>query len=114
MRRIQIQEGGLKICDEQTLQAGSVVLLVCFARDGEYRTQIAQIQSVSKSFTPQLKVCLLWGTTHPLAQLLKIYGTPTFILFKYGAELGRLLGRKTKAELAAFISAADPFSDRED
>ncbi len=114
MRRIRIKEDGLKLCDEQTLQECSVVLLVCFSQDREYRTQIAQIQSVSKSFTPQLNVCLLWGTSHPLAQLLKIYGTPTFILFKYGTEQGRLLGRKTKAELAAFISAADPFSDRED
>ncbi len=111
MRRIRIQAEGLKICDELTVRAGSVVLMVCLTRDGVDRTQIVQIQEVSNRFKPRLTVCLLWGTTHPLAQLLKIYGTPTFILFKDGVEIGRLLGRKNKADLTTFISAADPFED---
>jgi hypothetical protein len=78
------------------------VLLACVHRDHGLKKQLAILEDISGE-NKELKICLLYEDFSEIHKLLKIDGTPTFVMFSDNKERGRLLGKADKNMLSAFI-----------
>ncbi len=79
------------------------VLLACIRRDDEYREQTEVLESISRRYGDELKICLLNEDFIEIYRKLGIVGTPTFIIFYEGREKGRMLGKVDREKLSSFV-----------
>ncbi len=79
------------------------VLLACIRRDDEYRELIEVLESISRRYGDELKICLLNEDFIEVYRKLGIVGTPTFNIFYEGREKGRMLGKVDREKLSSFV-----------
>jgi hypothetical protein len=79
------------------------VLLACIRRGFELREQIDLLEKLSRKYTHNLKICLLFEGLNEAYRTLAIEGTPTFLLFFRGEEKGRMLGKVKMETLSTFV-----------
>jgi hypothetical protein len=79
------------------------VLLACIRRDNEYRELIEVLESISRRYGDELKICLLDDVFIEVYRKLGIVGTPTFIIFYEGREKGKMLGKVDREKLNSFV-----------
>lgn len=97
---------GLEDFEQEVLHAPLPVLVLCMHPDPEFQGQLEVIaDTCGATEGNNLKVCLLkeesvgvFGETYGVG------GTPTFLLFKDGKEMNRLLGQAEPDILKAFLS----------
>ena len=104
---------GLDNFNLEVLNEQRPVLLACVHPGLESRVQEEIFQGMSEIYVSALKICLLdVARVSELSEKLGIVGTPTFLIFLGGKEIGRMLGRKDKETLQAFVLRAISDSQR--
>jgi hypothetical protein len=89
--------------ESEIITAKNPVLLACIRRDHELKEQLELLEKVSKE-NSKLKICLLHEDFNDIYKILRIEGTPTFLVFLWKEEKGRLLGKVDNTVLDAFIA----------
>jgi hypothetical protein len=80
------------------------VLLGCLHHGLTYKQQLGTVEQIALRYGAALKVCL--AAQEDLDAIGDAYhttGTPAFLFFRQGKEIGRLLGQADEAGLMAFI-----------
>lgn len=98
----------------EVVESETPVLFACFQAGDYSDSGQLELAQVSEKFSGALKVCVAnKESLGVINEVCKIEGTPTFLIYKNGEEVGRLLGRWDEFLLSDFISQA-LFSDNED
>ncbi len=84
------------------------VLLAYINRDYHYKEMSDALDSLANEYGGKLKVCLLNEKFSRAFKKYKIEGSPTFITFYKGEEMGRMLGKVDKKTLDSFIRHTFP------
>jgi thioredoxin-related protein len=80
------------------------VLLACIHRRFEAKEQLKILEEVSRKIDWNVKICLSYKGHSDSYQVLSVEGTPTFLLFADGEEIGRVLGKVSPEALIKFVS----------
>jgi hypothetical protein len=73
-------------------------------RDYDFKNQTDVLKNVLKSLRNDIKTYLLDEESVTAVDWLDIGGSPTFILFYNGTEMGRLLGKIDEKTLTVFLT----------
>ncbi len=85
-------------------RAGKPVLLLCMPNGPDFSDQSTLLHRVAKKYKDAVKVCLLEEELiNGFKQMLRIKGTPVYLLFFRGKEKGRMLGMAGEEQLTAFL-----------
>jgi thioredoxin-like negative regulator of GroEL len=85
-------------------QSGKSVLAAFMRINHGFAEQIASLREVYGDFANQLDVCLVDESSLPMVEKrFTIMGTPTYLLFRNGKELGRYLGYARPEALREFV-----------
>ena len=105
-RRASIRLVGLENFEREVLKEKMPVLVLCMHQDSDFYGQIEIIERItSESYCHRLKVCLLKEeSVGVFREKYGVGGTPTFIVFRGGREISRLLGQAESAILQEFLS----------
>lgn len=79
------------------------VLLACIRHGFEAKEQLKILEAVSRKITRNVKICLLYEGLNDAYRVLSVEGTPTFILYLDGEEIGRILGKVSPKVLNEFV-----------
>ena len=79
------------------------VLLACIRRGFEAKEQLKILEAVSRKIARNVKICLLYEGLNEAYRVLSVEGTPTFILYLDGEEIGRILGKVSPKTLNEFV-----------
>ena len=79
------------------------VLLACIHRGFEAKEQLKILEVVSRKIDQNVKICFLYEGFSHAYRALSIEGTPTFLLFVDGEEVGRVLGKVAPEKLIEFV-----------
>jgi len=92
--------------EQEVLKKNVPVLVVCIHNDSEIEGQVEVINYVTaKPYGERLHVCLLKEECLGIfSEKYKVSGTPTFLIFSDGEEIGRLLGQVDATTLKEFLS----------
>ncbi|QJT10571.1 thioredoxin family protein [Oceanidesulfovibrio marinus] len=81
------------------------VLLACLRQEHEMRDQEDSLREVARQYDGQLKVWILDDHGQDKFHVQhRVMGTPTYLLFKNGAEKDRVLGKLSCEGLLEFVS----------
>lgn len=95
-------------------QAPKPVLLLCMPKGPDFPDQSILLHKMAQKYKDTLKVCLLEEELiNGFRQMLRIKGTPVYLLFFRGKEKGRMLGMAAEEQLTAFIFRHFPNPDRD-
>ena len=95
-------------------RAGKPVLLLCMPKGPDFSGQSILLHQVAEKYKDTVKVCLLEEELiNGFRQMLHIKGTPVYLLFLRGKEIGRMLGMAGEEQLTAFLSRYLSSSDRD-
>nr|QIV52802.1 hypothetical protein [uncultured bacterium] len=89
--------------ESEIITAKDPVLLACIRRDHELKEQLELLENISKE-NSKLKICILHEDFSEIYKILRIEGTPTFLIFLWKEEKGRLLGKVNISVLTSFIA----------
>ncbi|MBW1782966.1 MAG: thioredoxin family protein [Deltaproteobacteria bacterium] len=105
-RKASIRSVGLEDFDREVLKEKMPVLVLCMHRDPDFSGQLEVIHRVvTKTCGDRLKVCLLKeDSVGVFRETYGVGGTPTFLLFRGGREMSRLLGQAEPGVLKEFLS----------
>ena len=105
-RRANIRSIGLEDFEREVLKEKMPVLVLCMHQDSDFHGQIEIIErTTAESYCDRLKVCLLEEeSVGVFREKYSVGGTPTFIVFRDGREISRLLGQAESAILQEFLS----------
>lgn len=80
------------------------VLVACLHHSEDWDQLTRELQSTDKHFEGRLLVIVMDCSQEPLAaERLGLLGTPTFLLYAAGREVGRLIGRADSPSLRALV-----------
>lgn len=80
------------------------VLLMCVSGGRAYAEQKQVLQQLSGRFREQVGLCCLEeDLINGFKEMYNIKGTPVFLLFHNGREMGRMLGMADRDRLEAFL-----------
>jgi hypothetical protein len=80
------------------------VLIACLSSHDQRNSDMGEMRKLAEHFNDALRVVTATKESlGGLGQMLKVTGTPTFLLYNNGVEVGRLLGRWDEFLLADFI-----------
>ena len=89
---------------DEVLTEAAPVLVAWVRRDGNFSNLGRTLEAVSENCEGKVKVCLLEdGQGEYFREEYHVMGTPTFLLFESGREMGRLLGKADEEALEGFI-----------
>jgi len=80
------------------------VLLACIHRGFEAKEQLKILEAASRKIDQNVKICYLYEGFRHAYRVLTVEGTPTFLLFVDGEEIGRVLGKVAPEVLIEFVS----------
>lgn len=105
-RKVSVRLIGLEDFEEEVIKERMAVLVLCMHRDIDFDGQIEVIERITaKTCGRSLKVCLLEEESMGVfRESYGVGGTPTFLLFRGGREMGRLLGQAEAGTLEEFLS----------
>jgi len=110
-KEFSITKSGIRLVgpedfEEEVLKKKWPVLVLCIHNDLEIEGQIEVVKDVTaKAHAEKLDVCLLEDECIGIfREKYKVGGTPTFLIFDKGREIGRLLGQAETATLEEFLS----------
>lgn len=90
--------------DLEILKERRPVLLTCVRGEAGYKEQMEIVEGVSRAYVDKVKVCLLdEDFMRAFQEKLGVKGTPTFLVFRGGIEVGRMLGQASQESLKAFL-----------
>ncbi len=78
------------------------VLLACIRRGFEAKEQLQILEEVSRKIG-NVKICILYQGLSDAYRVLSVEGTPTFLLYADGEEIGRVLGKVLPGTLIEFV-----------
>lgn len=82
------------------------VLVACLHRSEDWDQLISELQSTAEYFEGRLLVVVTDCSKEPFAaERLGLLGTPTFLLYAAGREVGRLIGRADSPSLRALVKS---------
>jgi len=98
--------------ETEVLRAQTPVLLLCMPPDQRLHQQIDALQKMFDDiFNNGIRFFLLEEDfIHAFKQMYRITGSPIFILFNKGKEIGRMLGMADPGHLRAFLTQYLPAS----
>lgn len=79
------------------------VLMACIRRGFEEKEQLKILKAVSSKIARNVKICLVYEGTNDAYRVLSVEGTPTFLLYVDGEEVGRVLGKVNPETLIDFV-----------
>jgi len=80
------------------------VLLLCMPNGPDFSDQSTILRRIERKYRDAVKVCLLEDELiNGFKQMLRIKGTPVYLLFFKGKERGRMLGMAGEEQLTAFL-----------
>ena len=79
------------------------VLLACIRRGFEAKDQLKTLEAVSDKLARKVKICLVYEGISDAYRVLSVEGTPTFLLYVDGEEIGRILGKVLPEKLIEFV-----------
>lgn len=80
------------------------VLVACIHRGFEAKAQLKILEEVSRKIAWNIKICILYKGISDASRVLSVEGTPTFLLYLDGEEIGRILGKVPPEKLIGFVS----------
>jgi hypothetical protein len=80
------------------------ILLACIRRGFEAKEQHMVLKAVSSEIDRNVKICVLYEGQSDAYRMLSVEGTPTFLLYFNGEEIGRILGKVVPEKLVDFVS----------
>lgn len=89
----------------EVLEESRPVLVLCMHRDSEFQAQIDIIEGICRSYGERLKACLIEDEFNgAFKEKFNVKGTPTFMIFIGGTEIGRMLGHVEQKAWEDFVS----------
>ena len=80
------------------------ILLACIRRGFEAKEQLKVLEKVSREIDRSVKICVLYEGLSDAYRMLSVEGTPTFLLYFDGEEIGRILGKVAPENLSEYVS----------
>jgi thioredoxin-related protein len=80
------------------------ILLACIRRGFESKEQLKVLEQVSSEIDRSVKICIVYEGLSDAYRILSVEGTPTFLLYIDGEEIGRLLGKVAPENLIDFVA----------
>ncbi len=105
-RKTSVRLIGLEDFEKEVIKERMPVLVLCMHRDPDFLGQIKVIERITaKMYGKDLKVCLLEEESVAVfREKYRVGGTPTFLLFRGGKEMSRLLGQAEPGIFEDFLS----------
>lgn len=89
--------------NQEIRRPDSAVFVLCMPRSDDTPLQIRALVACCRAFGGDLLPGFIDSDfIRPFSNRYRIKGTPTFLIFKHGNEIGRLLGRHTPEALTRF------------
>lgn len=90
--------------DGEVLQESRPVLVAFIHQGPEFEEQYSVMKDLAETVGDGIKLCAVEDCSLSVfMETFSVKGTPTFILFKAGREVGRLLGQMRSYDLKKFI-----------
>lgn len=101
---------GLDNFEDKFLKERTPILLLCMPRSVDSAVQISVLESMQEIFGGKLRVFILKDEfLTAFRERFTIRGTPTFLIFVEGSEIGRMCGLTDQDTLKDFILQTLPF-----
>lgn len=97
--------------EAEILTGDKPVLLMCVSGGRMYAEQARVLKQLSGAYGQMVDICCLEEDfVNGFKKMYGINGTPVFLLFHRGQEMGRMLGRVDKERLVAFLARHLPLT----
>lgn len=95
-------------------RAGKPILLLCMPKGPDFYHQSILLHQIAEKYKDTVKACLLEEEMiNGFRQMLHIKGTPVYLLFVGGREMGRMLGMAGEEQLTTFLFRHLPVSGQD-